>query len=151
MRNLHLTALAALVALAALAPSVAAAQDKIIPVEVSHTGKDPVGQNIVSHLKEKIRATRRLKLVQGVDAPRMKMVLTSVTSGDSRDPEASSALATAFVYDDPTVPIDGALILTHVYDCGRDRAESCAQRLLSILDRQISYLQEKWPNLYKKL
>ena len=62
-----------------------------------------------------------------------------------------AALATAYVYDDKDIPIDGALILTHVYDCGRDRAESCAQRLLVILDREIGYLREKWPTLYKRL
>ena len=140
-----------ILALAALAPLATLAQDKVIPVEINHTGKDPVGQNIVFHLKEKIRASQRMSLVQGVDTPRMKMVITSVTSGTTKDPEASSALATAYVYDDKDVPIDGALILTHVYDCGRDRAESCAQRLLVILDREIGYLREKWPSLYKRL
>ena len=138
-------------AFAALVPLAATAQDKIIPVEINHTGKDPVGQNIVFHLKEKIRSSQRMTLVQNVDTPRMKMIITSVTSGTTKDPEASSALATAYVYDDQNIPIDGALILTHVYDCGRDRAEACAQRLLVILDREIGYLREKWPSLYKRL
>ena len=77
-------------ALAALLPLAAVAQDKIIPVEINHTGKDPVGQNIVFHLKEKIRSSQRMTLVQGVETPRMKMVITSVTSGTSKDPEASN-------------------------------------------------------------
>jgi hypothetical protein len=127
------------------------AQTKI-PVQITHTGKDTVGQTIVFHLREKIRGSNGMTLVGEEVLPRIRVIVVSLDDGDSdRDQGKSSVVAATFLYDAADIPLRGAFLTSNVQSCGRSRVASCAESLQVIIDTQVDHLRQNEPDLHRRL
>ncbi len=130
-----------------IVPVVAAAQSKKIPVSVSHSGQDPVGQGVAFGLKEAIRASHSFTLVDDELVPktdRIKVVMVSVDMNDQVD----SAIAIALLLKGPkAVGGMGELFVTMgAWACGQKHIETCAKDMLVRSDRQIEPFRKIfWP------
>lgn len=141
--------IAALLLLFLFLPSPSSAQAKY-PVEVGHTGNDRVGALYAFELREAIRGSYGMQLVNEGIEPRIKVSVVTIDT-DSPDRGISSAIAVTILYDSLEVPLGGAHLMTMVQVCGRDRAATCARDLLSTIDSQVTRLRERSQSLWKTL
>src|SRR5258707_15808352 len=95
---------------------------KKIPVAVSHTGEDQIGQRVAFGLKEAIRRSQSFRYVdhdRNANTARIVVYLVSVESyAGSRG--VSSAISESFVYDDKSIAARGIFLDSAVNLCGRD-------------------------------
>ena len=136
---------------------------KKIPVEVAHTGDDPVGLTVAQELRAAIRTAQSalaspealeaaehdgLRLTVELARPRIRLQLVGASGNVER---AQSPVAVNIVYDSADMPLGGAYIRTLVEMCGIDDAQSCAARILSATRRSLDWLRQNWPSLWKTL
>lgn len=141
-------------ALLMLSLSLASAAQTKFPVKVTHTGDDPVGTQYVYELREGIRASHGMKLVEkDYMEGHIKVMLVSLEH-DRSDAAASSAIAIAIAYDSRFTPLGGAHLTLLVQNCGRNRVTSCAKLILAEIDRQASRLRDqdidRWKTLFSQ-
>ena len=129
-----------------LAPGFCFAQKKI-PVQVVHSGNDIVGQRMVYALKERIRASRGMELINDYTRPRIVLSIVSIDNSPSNS-GISSAISTAILYDSLTTRLSGAYITSYVQTCGTQKAESCAESLTAVTDAETEKLRTKHPDLW---
>jgi hypothetical protein len=137
-----------------LVPSLCLAQAaKKIPVAISHGGDDPVGQGFVLALKEAIRGSKSLLLVDTETLPKIPRIVVHVISVDNVVAEKgdSSAIGIIIVYDGSQTPGDGIYLSASVSICGKDRVESCAKSTLPDIDRSVEFLRKDEPSLWNTL
>jgi hypothetical protein len=137
-----------------LVPSLCLAQAaKKIPVAVSHGGDDPVGQAFVLALKEAIRGSNSLLLVDNEILPETPRIVVHVISVDNVVAEkgVSSAIGIIIVYKGSQTPGDGIYLSASVSICGKDRVESCAKSTLPDIDRSVEFLRKDEPSLWNTL
>lgn len=140
---------AALVLVGLFLPLLTFAQTKY-PVEVAHTGNDSVGTLYAFELREAIRGSNSMQLVNESFEPRIKVFVVSMDA-DTPDRGISSAIAITVLYDSLEVPLGGAHLTTILQICGRERVALCARSLLSRIDSQVTLLQERSQRLWKTL
>jgi hypothetical protein len=147
-----------------LVPAISYAQ-KMIPVEVTHTGDDRTGQLVMNELREAIRSFQgpiALPEAQGqtIDAygmrvttelsrPRIKLQLT--TAEGETNASGSTPIFVTVLYDSASMPLGGAFIKGILVNCGRDNAAACARQILGKASGSIEWLREHWPSLWKTL
>lgn len=134
-----------------LLPAISAAQTRY-PVQIVHTGSDQVGLRYAFELREAIRGSKGMTLVNdGLDPPRIKVSLVTIDTESSGERGVASAIAVTLLYDSIDIPAGGAHLTTVVHVCGRDRVASCARDLLARIDAQVAWLEKNWPSLWKTL
>jgi hypothetical protein len=132
-----------------LQPCRCLAQDaKKIPVAVSPGGDDPVGQAFVLALKEAIRGSKSLLLVDTEILPKTPRIVVHVLSVNNVVAEKgdSSAIGIIIVYDGSQTPGNGIYLSASVSICGKDRVESCAKSTLP--DISVEFLRKDEPSLW---
>jgi hypothetical protein len=136
----------AVAGLLAIAPTCVQAQ-KRVPVYVSSSSaeNDNVGRQLVSDIKEAIRASDAFRLVEDrKQSPYLKYVVTTQA--------VSTAVTTAgwlVAYDNLAIPMGGAYIYSGVTTCRRDQVSSCARTALANLDVALQELERAAPELWK--
>lgn len=131
-------------------PTVAVSQVRV-PVAVTHIGADQVGALYVYEIREGIRGSQGMRLVDdNYPDGHIKLVITTVDA-DSRETGRSSAMATTFLYDSRDIPLAGAFLTQYVHACGRDRVASCARDIVAATDNQIQRLRTRNERLWKTL
>lgn len=120
------------------------------PVEVRHSGDDQVGVRYVFELREAIRASNSMRLVDQSNEPRIKVSVVTVDS-DRNNTGVAAGIATTVVYDSMDIPLNGAHMTTLVQVCGEQRVAGCARGLLSWIDSSVNTLRQDWPSLWKSL
>lgn len=132
-----------------LVPFASAGQGRF-PISVDHSGEDQVGQRYAFELKEAIRGSQGMNLVQADVMPQIRVVV--VTIDDSMQNKGyASAIATTILYDSTEVPLGGAHLTTLVQTCGRDVVNTCARSLLAAIDAQVTRLRTRSPRLWNTL
>lgn len=137
-----------------LVVSLSALGQEKAPVKVVHDGGDDVGKLFAYELREALRGSNGMRLVQDdYYAPHIRLSLVSLDSSASGTGR-QSAIAIAVTYDSPQMKFLGAHLDTHVHICGRDRTPFCAKSALSTLDKTVSDLRKIdlaiWSSLYTK-
>jgi hypothetical protein len=95
-----------------LAPGICLAQSKKIPVALSHSGIDTVGQGVAFALKEAIRVSHSFRFVDHEEAlttPRIVVQITSLDTTIGSAKGSASAIAIIFLYDSLAMPARGPL------------------------------------------
>lgn len=137
---------------------------KRIPVEVAHTGNDPVGIIVAQELRAALRAAQTplvspesaeatehpagLRLTMELARPRIRLQLVGAAA---RSDAPQSPIAVNIVYESADMPLGGAYIRSIVEMCGIDDAQSCATRILGVTSRSLDWLRHNWPSLWKTL
>ena len=138
-----------------LASGFSFAQSKKVPVAVTHSGDDSVGEGIAFALKEAVRGSQSFRLVDDEVAPKQPRIVVHMVSIDTdeypRQRGLSSSIATVIVFDSIETPGFGIYLTMLVQYCGRDKIDPCAKTILPKIDREIEKLRTSWPALWKKL
>jgi len=122
-----------------------------IPVEVKHSGKDSLGQRYAFEVKEAIRASQGMRLVTESD-PGARIVAKLVTLETNEDrPGNSTTISITYVFDSDWVPLAGYHITSSVEFCGSLKISECVRSTLADVDRAISTVRTRAPNLWKQL
>jgi hypothetical protein len=145
-------------------PVMCCAQKKI-PVEVTHTGDDRMGQLVLNELREAIRTFNGpiglpeagghtvdaygMRVTTELSRPRIKLQLASPDGETSAN--GSTPVFVTVLYDSASMPLGGAFIKGILVSCGRDQAAGCARQILAKANTSIEWLREHWPSLWKTL
>src|SRR5205823_9349787 len=111
-----------------------------IPVEVTHTGDDRMGQLVMNELREAIRTFHGpialpeaagqtadvygMRVTTELSRPRIKLQLAS--SDGEMSANGSTPVFVTVLYDSSSMPLGGAFIKGILVSCGRDQAAVCA-------------------------
>jgi hypothetical protein len=142
--------MAGVVSLFILAATNAAMAQTKVPVEVSHSGNDAVGQGIAYAVREVIRGSNGMGIVTDPSRPRIRIILVSVDESDGNT-GVSSAVAVSLVFDSPLIPLGGYHITTFVQTCGRNRAAGCGRRIVELTDAEVEKMRTNWPGVWQQL
>ena len=137
-----------------LLSSVSSAQEtKNIPVAVAQFGEDPVGRAMAVALKEAIRGSQNLFLVESyANRPRMSVLLHSVDTEAHKEIKGrASAIAEVILYHSPETPIGGIFITVNILICGNEQIENCAISRLPQIYQAAEFLRKSWPSFWKTL
>jgi hypothetical protein len=137
-----------------LFPSFCLAQaTKKIPVAVAQFGDDDVGRAMAVALKEAIRGSQGLLLVEhNSSRPRISVFLHSVdTEAHSAIKGRASAIAEVILYQSLQTPAGGIFITVNILICGIEQVENCAIRRLPQIYQSVEYLRTSWPLLWNTL
>jgi hypothetical protein len=134
---------------AVFAPSTAAQGNKI-PVFVSHSGDDSVGQSVAFELKEHLKASQSFRLAESRKLPHIRVDIVSLDE-NKQDKGVSSAIGYAIVFDSESTPLEGIMLTNGVRRCGRKATAECGRGLLPGIDQQVEWLRDKWPSYYRQL
>jgi len=141
-------ALAAIAAISFYFPTPVFAQR--VPVEITHTGADFIGQQIAREFKDAVAASGRMTLIEKTSQTRMRVVITSADASHS-SPGSTSSLAVTYLYDSTAIPFGGAYLISMTQVCGRDQTLRCVQTLMSLLSDITRHLKHSDPRLYSAL
>lgn len=101
----------------------------VMPVEVDATADDPVGRQLVFHVKENIRTSSSMKL--SFDGSKARLQVHILTLDQSRDsPGISTAYSVVITWKIPDQPFPLYLTQYTGY-CGADRVRSCAEGIVA--------------------
>lgn len=132
-----------------LLPLAAMAQK--IPMTVDHSGEDPVGKVFAFELREAIQGSHSARLINAESLePRVRVSIVSMDTSVGTV-GLSSAMGISVSYDSMDVPLQGALITTYAYHCGKNVAAQCAREVLAMLVEAAESLQKRKGDFYKKL
>jgi hypothetical protein len=134
-----------------LASSLALAQDPRIPVAVSHSGHDKVGQQLAFALKEAIRGSRSFRFVDHEIGPTSPRIVVYLVSIDSDVSGVNAAISNAIIYDHVSIPGWGIILSLGVQSCSQDRVETCAKEILPNINSGVEALRKGWPDLWRSL
>jgi len=134
-----------------LASSLALAQDPRIPVAVSHSGHDKVGQQLAFALKEAIRGSRSFRFVDHQIGPTSPRIVVYLVSIDSDVSGVNAAISNAIIYDHVSIPGWGIILSLGVQSCSQDRLETCGKEILPNIDSGVEALRKGWPDLWRSL
>ena len=133
------------------APILSLAQTKT-PIELDHTGKDNAGRLFAFELKEAIRGSQSMRLLEGPSVePRIRVLLVSIDATGGSQTGIRTAVSTSILYDSVDVPLGGAYLTSLVQICGRNVMAACARDLLADIDREIESLRTRSPNLWRTI
>lgn len=127
------------------------AQNERLPVELSHTGEDVVGQRLAFEVREAIRGSQGMRLVTRSEAdPRIVVSLVTI-EGSSGNRGASTAAAITIALDGNRYPLAGLYLVTVVQTCGTNRVRECARDIAGDIDSQLEFLKREWPSYAAEL
>jgi len=139
-------------ALICVAPTLCLAQDRI-PVEIEHAGQDSLGLRYFFEIKEAIRGSNSMRLVDSTPlTPRIRVsVITIDRDRDKAGSGQQTTVSTTLVFDSIDMPLSGAFITSYVEYCGSDRINECTRRMLSKIDAASESLRKDSPHFWKSL
>lgn len=122
----------------------------VVAVEVNHSSSDLMGQLLVYHFKEGIRASQAMRLAGPFEEHRLVVNLVTVNIGIPINPELGTAFAVTWTYN--LTSRQGALYGFFLNQtggwCGSDRIEDTAGSLVAQTDRVISGLIESLSEIH---
>lgn len=128
----------------------AQAQSKVA-LEVLHSGTDAVGVRYAYEMKELIRKSGRMRMVQASDkAERVQIRIISMPY-DRERPDLSSVISVAITVDGTNVPLNGYYITTYVVSCGSSKVANCAAGLIADMDKDLDRVEREWPALWGRV
>jgi hypothetical protein len=107
----------------------ASATGQQVPVVVTHSAKDSVGQRMAFELREAVFASKQFVIPPSVSAPRIEVSLVTVPM-DSKDEELGTIYSAAYVW---TMPSRGRQeFMSHsVGHCGKLVVDECVRTVLA--------------------
>jgi hypothetical protein len=120
---------------------------KKIPVDVigDPNQDDLVGQRLVFAVKEAIRASQGMVLLQDTSRARLVVGFSTMRIGSD-----NTAVAVILSFDEPALPLNGYLLSGYVKGCSATRVKECAEEILAYIDQQMGRLRQS-PALWNKL
>jgi hypothetical protein len=144
-------------------PPVALAQTSVPPVFVyasinsTDANINPIGRQVFLELKEAIRASKTLQLIdkrwyREARDERDEVAYIRVAFHSMPISEKTQAFnAIAVNYDAKSIDLNGEYIDSSMNTCGAKRVTECAEQLLKIIIDNVGWLREHFPEKHRTL
>jgi hypothetical protein len=146
--NLYRLALGAGLLIVTLASATEQART---PVKVLHTGEDSAGKVYVYELREAIRGSHGMRLVEAdYFGAHIRLSIITIDPHTPHD-GTHTLISTSVLVDSLEMPLGGAYLTAQLQSCARKNVGSCAKSLMSLVDGEVAKLRTKEMALWKQI
>jgi hypothetical protein len=142
-------------------PSFAA---RSVPIELIHIGTDAAGVALAAELRQAIRGFESartahtddtegrepysLRLANAMSRPHIRLQLLTTSLSE---PAPYTAASVNLTFDSAEMPLGGAFMGGMFETCNADEVAACARRIVVKVNTALSWLRDKWPELWATL